>query len=64
MEFRILEPSLSVLNLPIPIEARYLRLIVQDYIDSPCLQFELMGCIRNECNDVNECAVGMTLNEP
>ena len=57
VEFRILEPSLSVLNLPIPIEARYLRLILQDYVDSPCLQLELMGCTRNECVDVNECAV-------
>ncbi|CAG7724478.1 unnamed protein product [Allacma fusca] len=56
VEFRILEPSLSVLNLPIPIEARYIRLIIQDYVTSPCLQLELMGCTRMECNDINECA--------
>jgi len=56
VEFRILEPSLSVLNLPIPIEARYIRLIIQDYVESPCLQLELMGCIRNECADINECS--------
>lgn len=43
VEFRILDPSLSVLNLPIPIETRYLRLIIQNYVVSPCLQLELMG---------------------
>jgi len=57
VEFRILEPTLSVLNLPIPIEARYIRLIIQDFVVSPCLQLELMGCTRMECNDINECSV-------
>lgn len=55
VEFRILEPSLSVLNLPAPIEARYVKLIIQDYVGAPCLQLELMGCMRLECNDINEC---------
>lgn len=29
VEFRILEPTLSVLNLPVPIEAQYLRFRIQ-----------------------------------
>lgn len=56
VEFRILEPSLSILNLPVPIEARYLRLRIQDYSYAPCLRLEVMGCTRLECVDVNECA--------
>lgn len=51
-----MEPTLSVLNFPVPIEARYIRLIIQDYVTSPCLQLELMGCTRMECMDDNECA--------
>lgn len=57
VEFRILEPTLSVLNFPVPIEARYVRLIIQDFVHAPCLQLELMGCTRMECMDDNECAV-------
>lgn len=57
VQFRILEPTLSVLNLPTPIEARYVQLIIQDYINAPCLQLELMGCTRMECGDINECAL-------
>lgn len=56
VEFRILEPSLSILNLPVPIEARYLRLRIQDYSYAPCLRLEVMGCTRFNCVDVNECA--------
>ncbi|ODN06404.1 Fibropellin-1 [Orchesella cincta] len=57
VEFRILEPTLSVLNFPVPIEARFVRLIIQDFVHAPCLQLELMGCTRMECMDDNECAV-------
>ena len=57
VEFRVLEPELSVLNLPIPIEARYVRFKIQDYIVAPCLKIEVMGCTRLECTDVNECEV-------
>ncbi|XP_069668601.1 uncharacterized protein uif isoform X2 [Periplaneta americana] len=55
VEFRILEPSLSVLNLPVPIEAQYVRFRIQDYIGAPCLRLEIMGCTRLECADINEC---------
>lgn len=56
VEFRILEPTLSILNLPVPIEAQYVKFKIQDYVGSPCLKLEVMGCTRLECADVNECA--------
>ncbi|XP_058454733.1 uncharacterized protein LOC131432461 isoform X2 [Malaya genurostris] len=57
VEFRILEPTLSILNLPIPIEARYVRFRIQDFVVAPCLKLEVMGCTRIDCVDINECAV-------
>lgn len=57
VEFRILEGSLSVLNLPVPIETRYVRFKIQDYVGAPCVKLEIMGCTRLECSDINECAV-------
>lgn len=57
VEFRILEPTLSILNLPVPIEAQYIKFKIQDYVGSPCLKLEVMGCTRLECADINECAV-------
>ncbi|KAK9881868.1 hypothetical protein WA026_018067 [Henosepilachna vigintioctopunctata] len=57
VEFRILEPTLSILNLPVPIEARYIKFKIQDYVGAPCLKLEIMGCTRLECLDINECAV-------
>lgn len=57
VEFRILEPTLSVLNLPVPIEAQYIRFKIQDYVAAPCLKLEIMGCSRLDCMDVNECSV-------
>ncbi|KAG8295757.1 calcium ion binding [Homalodisca vitripennis] len=56
VEFRILEPTLSVLNLPAPIEAQYIKFKIQDYNVAPCLRLEVMGCTRLECSDINECA--------
>lgn len=56
VEFRVLEPSLSILNLPVPIETRYLKFKIQDYSYAPCLRLEVMGCTRLDCVDVNECA--------
>lgn len=56
VEFRILEPTLSILNLPMPIEARYVRFRIQDYVGAPCIRMEAMGCTRLDCVDINECA--------
>lgn len=57
VEFRIPEgTSIAVVNLPVPIEARYFRFVIQDYSVAPCLRMELMGCTRSECSDVDECA--------
>ncbi|XP_069982834.1 uncharacterized protein uif isoform X2 [Penaeus vannamei] len=56
VEFRITSgASLSVVNLPTPVEARYIRLTLADYEQAPCLKFELMGCARQDCTDINEC---------
>lgn len=56
VEFRILEPTLSVLNLPMPIEAQYIKFKIQDYVGAPCLKLEVMGCARLDCADINECS--------
>ncbi|XP_071520140.1 uncharacterized protein uif isoform X2 [Panulirus ornatus] len=57
VEFHITSgASLSVVNLPTPVEARYIRLSIADYEEAPCLRFELMGCARQDCIDINECA--------
>ncbi|KAB7498637.1 Fibropellin-1 [Armadillidium nasatum] len=56
IEFRIASPaSLFGINLPTPVEARYIRLVVADYEIAPCLMFELMGCSRQACIDKDEC---------
>ena len=58
VEFRIPEgTSIAVVNLPTPVEARYFRLVIQDYSIAPCLRMEMMGCSRQECSDVNECSI-------
>ncbi|CAL4150116.1 unnamed protein product [Meganyctiphanes norvegica] len=57
VEFRITSgASLSIVNLPTPVEAQYIRLTLADYEVAPCLKFELMGCSRQDCIDDNECA--------
>ncbi|XP_067122803.1 uncharacterized protein [Centruroides vittatus] len=58
IEFRLAHnggTGLSLVNLPIPLEARYLRLIIMEYVRAPCMRFELMGCTRQDCLDINEC---------
>lgn len=55
VEFTIEKPTLSILNLPVPIEARYIKFKIQDYVGAPCLKLEIMGCTRLECADINEC---------
>lgn len=57
VEFRIPEPTLSVLNLPVPVEAQFIKFKIQDYAGAPCLRIEIMGCTRLECMDINECAI-------
>ena len=56
VEFRVLDgASMSVMNLPLPIEARYLRLNILNYTEAPCMRLELMGCQKQSCNDIDEC---------
>ncbi|ENN80781.1 hypothetical protein YQE_02790, partial [Dendroctonus ponderosae] len=57
VEFTIEKPTLSILNLPVPIEAQFIRFKIQDYVGAPCLKLEVMGCTRMDCQDINECAV-------
>ncbi len=47
--------GLSIVNLPIPLEARYIRIVIMEFAVAPCMRFELMGCSRQDCLDVNEC---------
>jgi len=42
-------------NLPLPIEARYLELVIVEYQGGPCMKLELTGCVRQGCSDINEC---------
>ncbi|CAG0905248.1 unnamed protein product [Darwinula stevensoni] len=59
VEFRIGASSgPSVVNLPIPVEGRFFRFTIQDYVNAPCMRLELMGCNRQDCIDINECAEG------
>ena len=45
VEFRVLDgASMSIMNLPTPIEARYLRLNMVNFTNQPCMRLELMGC--------------------
>ena len=56
VEFRVLDgASTSIMNLPVPIEARYLRLNINAFENNPCMKIELVGCQKQACNDVNEC---------
>ena len=56
VEFHITSGApLSALNLPEPIEARYIRLNIANFQIAPCIKFELMGCARQDCIDINEC---------
>lgn len=57
VEFRIIEPNQSILNLPNPIEARYVKFKIHDFFGAPCMKLEIMGCTRLECVDINECTV-------
>ena len=55
VEFRVLDgSSMSVMNLPTPIEARYLRLNLVNFTGNPCMRLELMGCQNQTCDDENE----------
>jgi hypothetical protein len=56
VEFRVFDGcSMTVMNLPTPIEARYLTLNIVNYTANPCMRLEVMGCQKQSCNDVNEC---------
>lgn len=56
VEFRVLDgASMSIMNLPTPIEARYLRLNMVNFTNQPCMRLELMGCQKQSCDDDNEC---------
>ena len=56
VEFRVIDgASMSVMNLPLPIEARYLRLNILNFTEAPCMRLEITGCQKRECNDINEC---------
>ena len=56
VEFRVLDGATqSIMNLPNPIEARFIRLNIINYETAPCMKIEINGCGRQSCQDVNEC---------
>ena len=55
VEFRVLDgTSMSIMNLPTPIEARFLRLNLVNFTNFPCMRLELMGCQKRSCNDIGK----------
>ena len=53
VEFRVLDgSSMSVMNLPTPIEARYLRLNLVNYTSNPCMRVEVQGCQKQGRNSI------------
>lgn len=48
--------STSGTPLPNPIEARIVRIIIQDFFVVPCMKLDLIGCWKQSCMDVDECA--------
>jgi len=56
VEFRVLDGATqSIMNLPNPIEARFIRLNIINFETAPCMKIEINGCGRQSCQDVNEC---------
>lgn len=55
-----LAAGFSSLQLPHPIEARVLRIIINEYFGAPCVRLELSGCVRQDCVDINECLLNDT----
>ena len=56
VEFRVIDGAAqSVMNLPSPIEARYIRLNIIDFENAPCMKIEIDGCTRQRCTDIDEC---------
>ncbi|XP_055948273.1 uncharacterized protein LOC129981454 isoform X2 [Argiope bruennichi] len=47
--------GISTITLQQPLEARYVRIVIMEYVVAPCLKLELMGCSRQDCVDKNEC---------
>ena len=47
--------SQSIMNLPNPIEARFVRLNIINFEAAPCMRVEINGCTRSACADVDEC---------
>ena len=56
VEFRVLDgASQSIMNLPNPIEARFVRLNIINFEAAPCMRVEINGCTRGACADIDEC---------
>lgn len=52
-----MSPNYATVNLPVPIEARFVRIIIMKFAHRPCARLELLGCARQDCMDQNECAI-------
>lgn len=53
---------MAVVTLQQPLEARYIRVVVMEYIVAPCLKLELMGCSRQDCVGNNILNIDILVN--
>lgn len=53
---------MAVVTLQQPLEARYIRVVVMEYIVAPCLKLELMGCSRQDCVGNNILNIKILIN--
>ena len=47
----------ATINLPIPFEARFIKIVIMKFMNRPCARLELLGCARQDCMDINECSI-------
>jgi len=52
-----INPNPVTINLPKPFEARFVKIVIMKFINRPCARLELLGCARQDCTDINECAI-------
>lgn len=50
-------PNYAIVNLPVAFEARFIKIVIMKFVNRPCARLELLGCARQDCMDVNECAI-------
>lgn len=52
-----MNPNYATVSLPVPFEARFVKIIIMKFVNRPCARLELFGCQRQDCIDINECSI-------